>query len=81
MDILLKSGFTSFAVFWMPCGKSPLTGLWAPCPTIRRNLLTLLDCVSRMVVLLFMRLTRGLDKSIQSAGAAGVWRADGVKLP
>lgn len=22
-----------------------------------------------------------IDKSIQSAGAAGVWRADGVKLP
>lgn len=81
MDMLLKSGFTSFAVFWMPCGRSPLTGSWAPCPTIRRNLLTLLDYVSGIVVLLFMRLTRGLDKSIQSAGAAGVWRADGVKLP
>ena len=55
--LLLKPGFTFFAVFWMPCGKSPLFGSWAPCPTIPRNSLILLGCVSGMVALLFMRLT------------------------
>ena len=51
MDMLLKSGFTFFAVFWMPCGKSRLTGSWAPCPMIPQNSLTSLGCVSGIVVL------------------------------
>lgn len=38
-------------------------------------------CTPYYFITVLQQLTPYLDKSLQSAGAAGIWRADAVKLP
>jgi hypothetical protein len=82
---LAKSSYTSSVVFSMRCGRPLHTGSWAQCRMIPPSWRISPDFVSMLTllhyVIFLIHLKFSADKSMQSAGAACVWRADAVKLP